>query len=102
MKVKVVKSFNDKTADLVTRVVDDEFDVTEQRAEELIKGGYVEKVEEKEQEHKKDDSALNQTPPEPEKSDENPDDSAEETTPESESKPEPKKSAKAKKNEKKD
>ena len=99
MKVKVVKSFNDKTADLVTRVVDDEFDVTEQRAEELIKGGYVEKVE--------DDSALNQTPPE---SDEDPGDSAEEptensaedTTPEPETKPEPKKSSKAKKTEKKD
>lgn len=95
MKVKVVKSFNDKTADLLTRVVDDEFDVTEQRAEELIKGGFVEKVVEKED----DDSALDQTPSE---SDENPDDSAEETTPESESKPETKKSAKAKKNEKKD
>ena len=32
MKVKVIKDFNDRTADLVTRVVDDELDVTEQRA----------------------------------------------------------------------
>lgn len=99
MLVKVIKDFNDRTADLVTRVVDDELDVTEQRAEELIKGGYVEKVE--------DDSALNQTPPE---SDEDPgdsaeeptEDSAEETTPEPEPKPEPKTKSKAKKNEKKD
>lgn len=103
MLVKVIKDFNDRTADLVTRVVDDELDVTEQRAEELIKGGFVEKVVEKED----DDSALNQTPPE---SDENLDDSveeptedsAEDTTPEPESKPEPKKGSKAKKNEKKD
>ena len=47
VKVKVVKDFNDRTADLVTRKADkDVLDVTPERAEELIKKGFVEKVEE--------------------------------------------------------
>lgn len=47
VKVKVIKDFNDRTADLVTRKADkDALDVTPERAEELIKKGFVEKVEE--------------------------------------------------------
>ena len=47
VKVKVIKDFNDRTADLLTRKADkDVLDVTPERAEELIKKGFVEKVEE--------------------------------------------------------
>ena len=49
MKVKVIKDFNDRTADLVTRKAGkDVLDVTPERAEELIKKGFVEKVDESE------------------------------------------------------
>lgn len=48
VKVKVINRFNDKTANLATRKVDDEFDVTPERAEELIAKGFVEKVDEPE------------------------------------------------------
>lgn len=47
MKVKVIKNFNDKTADLVTRVAGkDVLDVSDERAKELIAKGFVEKVTE--------------------------------------------------------
>lgn len=47
VKVKVIKAFNDRTADLVIRKANkDVLDVTPERAEELIKKGFVEKVEE--------------------------------------------------------
>ena len=47
VKVKVIKDFNDRTADLVTRKAGkDVLDVTPGRAEELIKKGFVEKVDE--------------------------------------------------------
>ncbi len=49
VKVKVIKNFNDKTADLVTRVADkDVLDVSDGRAKELITKGFVEKVAEPE------------------------------------------------------
>ena len=48
MKVKVIKNFNDKTADFVTRKVDDELDLDTERAKELIAKGFVEKVTEPE------------------------------------------------------
>ena len=47
VKVKVIEDFNDRTADLVTRKAGkDVLDVTPERAEELIRKGFVEKVEE--------------------------------------------------------
>ena len=46
MKVKVIKRFNDKTADLVTREVNDEFEVTPERAKELIAKGFAEETTE--------------------------------------------------------
>lgn len=46
MKVKVIKRFNDKTADLVTRKVGDELDLDTERAKELITKGFVEKIDE--------------------------------------------------------
>ncbi len=46
MKVKVIKNFNDKTADFVTRKVGEQFDPDTERAKELIAKGFVEKVTE--------------------------------------------------------
>ncbi len=49
MKVKVIKDFNDRTADFVTRKAGkDVLDVTPERAGELITKGFVEKVDEPE------------------------------------------------------
>lgn len=45
MKVKVIKRFYDKTADLVLRKANTEIDVTPERAKELIKKGFVEKID---------------------------------------------------------
>jgi hypothetical protein len=45
VEVKVIKRFRDKTADLVTRKIDDELDVTPERAKELIAKGFVEKID---------------------------------------------------------
>lgn len=44
MKVKVITSFNDKTEGLITRPVNEVFECSEQRAKELIDGGFAEKV----------------------------------------------------------
>lgn len=41
MKVKVIKEFNDLQNDLVTRAVNDVYECSEARAEELKKLGYV-------------------------------------------------------------
>lgn len=41
MKVKVIKEFNDLQNDLVTRAVNDVYECSEARAEELIKLDYV-------------------------------------------------------------
>ena len=50
MKVKVIKEFNDLQNDLVTRAVNDVYECSEERAEELIKLGYVEAEKEEEKE----------------------------------------------------
>ncbi len=44
MKVKVITSFNDKTEGLITRPVNEVFECSEQRAKELIDGGFAEEV----------------------------------------------------------
>ena len=46
MKVKVIKRFYDKTADLVLRKANEEIDVTPERAKELIAKGFVKKIDE--------------------------------------------------------
>ena len=48
MKVRVIKQFYDKTADLVLRKVDTELEVIPERAKELISKGFVKKIEETE------------------------------------------------------
>ena len=50
MKVKVIKEFNDLQNDLVTRAVNDVYECSEERAEELKKLGYVVDFEEAETE----------------------------------------------------
>lgn len=50
MKVKVIKEFNDLQNDLVTRAVNDVYECSEERAEELEKLGYVVDFEEAETE----------------------------------------------------
>lgn len=50
MKVKVIKEFNDLQNDLVTRAVNDVYECSEARAEELKKLGYVVDFEEAETE----------------------------------------------------
>ncbi len=47
MKVKVIKQFNDKTEGFITRPVNETFECTDYRAEQLISGGYVEPVPDK-------------------------------------------------------
>ncbi|WP_295248665.1 hypothetical protein [Ruminococcus sp.] len=44
MKVRVITSFNDKTEGLITRPVNEVFECSEQRAKELIDGGFAEEV----------------------------------------------------------
>ena len=48
MKVKVIKNFNDKTADFVARKVGEQFEPDTERAKELITKGFVVKVTEPE------------------------------------------------------
>ena len=45
MKVKVIKRFYDKTNNLALCEVNKEIDVTPERAKELIKKGFVEKID---------------------------------------------------------
>jgi hypothetical protein len=45
MKVKVIKRFYDKTADLVLREANIELEVTPERAKELIAKGFVKKID---------------------------------------------------------
>lgn len=64
MKVKVIKRFNDKTADFITRVPgkgEDILDVSDERAKELIAKGFVEKVEESEAELKQKNTKSKKT-----------------------------------------
>lgn len=44
MKVRVITSFNDKTEGLIARPVNEVFECSEQRAKELIDGGFAEEV----------------------------------------------------------
>ena len=44
MKVRVKTAFNDKTEGLITRPVNEVFECSEQRAKELIDGGFAEEV----------------------------------------------------------
>ena len=44
MKVRVISSFNDKTEGFITRPVNEVFECSEQRAKELIDGGFAEEV----------------------------------------------------------
>lgn len=44
MKVRVITSFNDKAEGLITRPVNEVFECSEQRAKELIDGGFAEEV----------------------------------------------------------
>lgn len=47
MKVKVIKRFNDKENGFITRPVNEVFECSDERAEQLIKGGFVEPVPDK-------------------------------------------------------
>ena len=44
MKVKVIKQFNDRTEGFITRPVNETFECSEERAKQLISGGFVEIV----------------------------------------------------------
>lgn len=44
MKVKVIKSFNDKTEGFINRPINEVFECSEQRAKELIDGGFAAEV----------------------------------------------------------
>ncbi|MCH5297883.1 MAG: hypothetical protein J1E85_09460 [Ruminococcus sp.] len=47
MKVKVIKQFNDKTEGFITRLVNETFECSDERAKQLIVGGYVEPAPDK-------------------------------------------------------
>lgn len=44
MKVRIVTSFNDKTEGFINRPINEVFECSEQRAKELIDGGFAEEV----------------------------------------------------------
>ena len=44
MKVRVITSFNDKTEGFINRPINEVFECSEQRAKELIDGGFAEEV----------------------------------------------------------
>lgn len=44
MKVKVIKSFNDKTEGFINRPINEVFECSEQRAKQLIDGGFAAEV----------------------------------------------------------
>lgn len=44
MKVRVITSFNDKTEGFINRPINEVFECSEQRAKELIDGGFVTEV----------------------------------------------------------
>lgn len=47
VKVKVIKAFNDKTEGFITRPVNETFECSEERAKQLIAGGFVKPVPDK-------------------------------------------------------
>ena len=44
MKVRVITSFNDKTEGFINRPINEVFECSEQRAKELIDGGFAEEI----------------------------------------------------------
>ncbi len=42
MKVKVIKQFNDKTEGFITRPINETFECSDERAKQLVSGGFVE------------------------------------------------------------
>lgn len=44
MKVRIIRQFNDKTEGFITRPVNETFECSEERAKQLIAGGFVEPV----------------------------------------------------------
>ncbi len=44
VKVRVIKQFNDKTEGFITRPVNETFECSDERAKQLISGGFVEIV----------------------------------------------------------
>lgn len=44
MKVRVIKSFNDKTEGFINRPINEVFECSEQRAKELIDGGFAAEI----------------------------------------------------------
>jgi len=44
MKVRVIRQFNDKTEGFINRPINEVFECSEQRAKELIDGGFAEEV----------------------------------------------------------
>lgn len=55
VKVRVIKAFNDKTEEFITRPVNETFECTEERAKQLISGGFVEPVPDKSKKTKSTD-----------------------------------------------
>lgn len=47
MKVRVIRQFNDKTEGFITRPVNETYECSDERAEQLISGGFVEPIPEK-------------------------------------------------------
>lgn len=47
MKVKVIKAFNDKAEGFITRPVNEIYECSDERAKQLISGGFVEQVADK-------------------------------------------------------
>lgn len=47
MQVKVIKRFNDRENGFITRPVNEVFECSDERAEQLIKGGFTEPVPDK-------------------------------------------------------
>lgn len=47
MKVRVIKQFNDKTEGFITRPVNETFECSDERAKQLISGGFVEPAPDK-------------------------------------------------------
>ena len=45
MKVRVIRQFNDKTEGFITRPVNETYECSDERAEQLISGGFVEPAE---------------------------------------------------------
>lgn len=60
MKVKVIKEFIDRENDMTHRKIGETFEADEQRAEQLLQLGFVEKAEKKPRK-KADDSAAETT-----------------------------------------